>query len=127
MSRALSLLFPLLTAALAARTLQAQGIAAEAACSDWSDPHVKTVEVGPTDDFVQAVRGAASGTTVLFKPGTYHVGATLQLAVPDVTLRSTTGKRDDVILDGNLVDAAPTPANFLNETVAVSASGVVIA
>jgi hypothetical protein len=46
------------------------------------------------------VAGAAAGSTVQLDDGTYSVTASIWISKPGVTLRSTSGKRDAVILDG---------------------------
>jgi hypothetical protein len=43
---------------------------------------------------------AASGTTILIEPGVYDLGNTIQIINDGITLRSSTGVRGDVILDG---------------------------
>lgn len=97
------------------------------ACPEWTDIHTKTVEVGPTGDLAGAIRNAASGTTILLLPGTYKVASTLQFVRDDVTLRSKSGKRDEVILDGNTGATPLNPASFVNELAAIAASGVTLA
>jgi hypothetical protein len=91
-----------------------------------SDTNKVTVTIGPTDNITSTVMQAASGTTILLKPGTYHVTATVQFTKDNVTLRSTTGNRDDVILDGNSGGTPLNAANFLPEIVAVAASNVTL-
>lgn len=100
---------------------------AQQPCAEWIDPHANTVEVSTASELAAAVRNAAPGTTVLAAAGTYKLDATLQFTRADVTLRSKTGKREDVILDGNQGGVPLDPAEFMNEIIAVSASGVVIA
>lgn len=100
---------------------------AQQPCADWIDPHAASVEVSTAAELAAAVRNAASGTTVIAAPGVYKIAATLQFTKADVTLRSKTGKREDVVLDGNKGGTPLDPAEFLNEVIAVSASGVVIA
>ena len=43
---------------------------------------------------------AASGTTILIEPGVYDLGNTVQIVNAGITLRSSTGVRGDVVLDG---------------------------
>lgn len=66
-----------------------------------------------------AVRRLAPGTTILVADGTYHLdGEALWIDVPNVSLRSASGKREAVILDGGYVTT---------EMVTVAASNVIIA
>lgn len=99
---------------------------AQAACPDWTDPHNQTVEVGPTANLTTTVRNAASGTTILMLPGTYKIASTLQFTRDDVTLRSKSGRRDDVILDGDVAGEGQAD-DFTAEIIAVSASGITLA
>lgn len=76
--------------------------------------HVSTVP-----ELQAAVNGAASGTTILVADGTYALdGAYLRFATAGVTLRSASGDREAVILDGN---------DITTEIVQIVASGVTIA
>ena len=50
---------------------------------------------------------APAGSTIRLAPGLYNLdGASLVFRTSDVTLRSATGNRDDVVLDGNLRNGA---------------------
>ncbi len=102
-------------------------VGAQPACSPWTDSHTAVLEIGPTDNIVTTVQQAASGTTILLKPGTYKVAATLQFIKDNVTMRSKTGIRGDVILDGNGGGLPLNPANFLGEIIAVAASNITLA
>jgi len=91
------------------------------------DPHAKQVTLSPKDDLPRAVSQAASGTTLLLQDGTYRVGAPLHFRAPDVWLRSASGKRDKVLLDG-LRDGAPLKRdNCTGELLLIQASNVTIA
>jgi hypothetical protein len=70
---------------------------------------------------------AAPGTTILLSKGTYPISRTLVFREPDVTLRSKSGNRDDVILDGNQGGLPLRSLNFIPEIIAISASRVTIA
>jgi hypothetical protein len=60
------------------------------------------VNVASVSQLVNAVNSAVSGTTILVADGTYNLnGEYLQLDVGNVTLRSASGNREAVILDGN--------------------------
>jgi hypothetical protein len=66
-----------------------------------------------------AVNTAPSGTTILVADGTYHLDGTyLRFATPGVTLRSASGDREAVVLDGDYVTT---------EIVQIVASDVTIA
>jgi hypothetical protein len=105
----------------------AAGLAADPACPDFADPHTAVVEAKPGDDLAEVVEMAASGTTILLAAGTYKVPEMIQFTRPDVTLRSKTGKRGDVILDGNNGSGALDPGRFTPEILAVRASNVTLA
>jgi hypothetical protein len=65
------------------------------------------------------VNSAAAGTTILVADGTYDLdGVYLRFATPNVTLRSLSGNRESVVLDGNYVTT---------EIVQIVASDVTIA
>lgn len=96
-------------------------------CVDYTDPHTTLVDVAAGADLASAVSKAASGTTLLLAPGTYKVPAMVQFTKADVTLRSKTGKRDDVILDGNNGGTPLDPARFTTELLAVRADNVTLA
>jgi hypothetical protein len=65
------------------------------------------------------VNTATAGDTILVADGTYDLdGAYLRFTVPDVTLRSVSGDRDSVVLDGNYATT---------EIVQIVASNVTIA
>jgi hypothetical protein len=117
----------ILTGILSAAALSASGIYPQSLCPDWTDPHGVTVELAPSDNLAAAVDEAATGSTLLLAPGTYKLTSTLRFAKPGVTLRSKSGKREDVILDGNKGGLPLDPSAFLDEIMAVSASRVVIA
>jgi hypothetical protein len=77
------------------------------------------VNVSTAIELRDAVNGASSGDTILIADGTYALdGIYLRVDVPGVTLRSASGNREAVILDGNYVTT---------EIIQVVASGVTIA
>ncbi len=83
------------------------------------------VQVGPAqaDQLRDIVAAAASGTTVLLADGTYDMsggddGYRLTFEIPGVTLRSASGDRDAVVLDGGY---------GTSELISVYASDVTIA
>ena len=96
-------------------------------CGAYQDKHTAFVEARPGESLPSVVGKAASGTTILLHPGTYKVSSIIQFLKPDVTLRSKTGRREDVILDGNLGGTPLDRTRFVSEIVAVRASGVALA
>ncbi|MCB9570055.1 MAG: right-handed parallel beta-helix repeat-containing protein [Myxococcales bacterium] len=61
-----------------------------------------TIEVSPDQagELPGIVQDAAPGTTILFADGTYDLGTVLHVTKPGLSLRSASGDRDAVILDG---------------------------
>jgi hypothetical protein len=64
------------------------------------------INVGPTDDFVGAIEGAASGTEIRLAPGTYDVSGgdaadRINMVTPGITVIGTTGNADDVVFDAD--------------------------
>ncbi len=72
------------------------------ACAPLLPPSGTMVNVSTVSQLENAVNSAASGTTILIADGTYNLnGVYLRIDVPNVTLRSASGNREAVILDGN--------------------------
>src|SRR5512146_1199334 len=83
---------------LAAPTIDPQ------ACAPLPPPSGNIVNVSDVSGLEHAVNSATSGTTILIANGTYNLdGVYLRIDVPNVTLRSASGNREAVILDGNYV------------------------
>ena len=79
----------------------------------------QTILVNSVAGLVDAVNSAASGTTVLVDDGVYPLnGAYLRLDTPGVSLRSASGNREAVVLDGNYLTT---------EIIQVAASDVTVA
>ncbi|MBN1581225.1 MAG: right-handed parallel beta-helix repeat-containing protein [Anaerolineae bacterium] len=77
------------------------------------------VNVSSASGLVNAVNNASPGDTILIADGTYALdGAYLRITTPNVTLRSASGNREAVVLDGNYLTT---------EIVQVVASNVTIA
>ncbi len=97
---------------------------AQPTCPALPAPSGPTVQVSPsTPDLRGVVAGVAAGTTVLFADGYYDLscgdsGCRLQVVTDGVALRSLSGDRDAVVLDG---------AYTTNELVSISASNVTVA
>jgi len=111
------LVFSALAAALAA--VVGAGLVHAAPCQPLPPPTGPTVTVSTVAELIGAVDGATPGSTILLSDGIYDLdGAYLRIAVPNVTLRSASGDRDSVVLDGNYVTT---------EIIQVVASSVTIA
>ena len=95
-------------------------------CAPLPDPSDVAAEVSPedADQLPEIVRDAPEGSTILLADGTYRMSASdesarrIQIAKRGVTLRSRSGNRDAVIIDGEY---------GTQEIITVSASGVTIA
>ena len=112
---------PLLAALLAA----AGPLAAQPACPPLPPPAGTVVLVTPAQaGSLRAIVGAAaSGATILLEDGVYDLSggdaaSRLSFTTPGVTLRSLSGNRDAVVLDG---------AYLTNELVSIQASNVTVA
>nr|WP_319393677.1 hypothetical protein [uncultured Desulfobacter sp.] len=91
------------------------------ACPPLLPPSGNTIRVNTVAEIWNAVNGASPGDTILVEDGTYNLGAAgryIWIDTPDVTLRSLSGNRDNVILDDNYQWA---------EVITVAASNVTIA
>lgn len=72
------------------------------ACPPLPPPSDTVVDVSTVSELQAAVDSAAPHTTIRLADGTYPLdGVYLRLDVPNVTLRSASGDRDAVVLDGN--------------------------
>lgn len=71
-------------------------------CPPLPAPSGAVVQVATVNELVQVVNNAAPGVTILIADGIYNLdGAYLRIAAPGVTLRSASGDRESVVLDGN--------------------------
>ena len=71
-------------------------------CPPLPPPTGDTVTVDTVESLQSAVNGAVPGQTILVADGIYDLdGAYLRFDVPGVTLRSVSGDRRAVVLDGN--------------------------
>lgn len=93
-----------------------------APCAPLPPPAGRVIHVTPAQsgELPSIVADAASGTTIALADGTYDMsaGALLHFVTPGVTLRSQSGDRDAVVLDGN---------DGLGELALISASDITIA
>jgi hypothetical protein len=95
------------------------GATADDLCPPLPGPTGRVVSVSSVAGLVDAVNGALAGDTISVADGTYNLdGAYLRIDVPGVTLRSASGNREAVTLDGNYVTT---------EIVQVAASDVTVA
>lgn len=113
------------TLALAVAQLFAPRLAGADLCGPLPPPAGAVVEVTPAQaaGLRQIVIAAAAGTTILLHDGLYDMSqgdavSRLVFATPGVTLRSLSGHRDGVVLDGGYLT---------DELVSIFASNVVIA
>ena len=63
-------------------------------------PQGNAVEVATVEDLVKAIEGAQAGQTILVADGHYLMPRYVEIRANDVTLRSASGHRQRVILDG---------------------------
>ncbi|HSN53566.1 MAG TPA: hypothetical protein VLT32_02800 [Candidatus Sulfomarinibacteraceae bacterium] len=115
---------PVLTIAAGALAVSAT-VLAQAPCAPLPPPAGPTVEAWPTDaDTLRSlVAGAATGTTILLHDGFYDLSGgdslhRLVFSTPGLTLRSASGVREAVVLDGGYVTG---------ELVSIQASDTTIA
>jgi hypothetical protein len=102
------------------------GTASPSNCEPLPAPSGDTLSVTPeeADDLPGIVQGAAEGTTILLEDGTYQMSGgdesarRIQITKPGISLRSASGDRDAVIIDGEYLT---------EEIITVSASDVTIA
>jgi hypothetical protein len=93
----------------------------DGACPVLPAPTGPTVTVDSEQGIRDAVNAAAAGTTILIADGTYNLGGYgyyIWIDTPDVTLRSASGNRENVILDDNYSGT---------EIITIAASNVTIA
>lgn len=71
-------------------------------CPSLAPPSGNVVNVATVAALENAVNTAVSGQTILIADGIYNLnGVYLRVDVPNVTLRSASGNREAVVLDGN--------------------------
>ena len=111
---------PSLASADAATTIPLSGqLVAGELCPSLPPPTGTIVDVSSVAELQHAVNTATPDTTIRIADGVYDLdGAYLRVDVANVTLRSASGNRQGVVLDGNYVTT---------EIVQVVASGVTIA
>jgi len=91
----------------------------EGLCPPLGPPTGTIVTVTTVNELQNAVNQAVSGQTIVIEDGVYALdGVYLRFDVSNVTLRSLSGDRDAVVLDGNYITT---------EIIQIVASGVTIA
>jgi hypothetical protein len=91
----------------------------ETLCQPLAPASGPTVSVDTVAELQNAVNTAVPGDTILIADGTYSLDSVyLRIGVPNVTLRSASGSREAVILDGNYLTT---------EIIQIVASNVTIA
>lgn len=76
----------------------------ERQCQPLAPAAGQTVSVDTVAELENAVNTAVSGDTILIADGVYNLnGVYLRIDVPNVTLRSASGNREAVVLDGNYI------------------------
>jgi hypothetical protein len=95
------------------------GIAASDYCPPLAPPTGTIVHVATVSELAEAVNQAEPASTILVADGTYNLdGVYLRIEAPGVVLRSASGNREAVVLDGNYITT---------EIIQIVASGVTIA
>jgi hypothetical protein len=88
-------------------------------CPPLPPPAGSVIRVATVSELENAVNAATAGDTILMADGVYNLdGVYLRVDAPDVTLRSASGNREAVVLDGNYLTT---------EIVQIVASNVTIA
>lgn len=85
------------------------------------------IRLSPTDDLAKQAQRASAGTLILLKDGVYPLTRPLVLAKRGVCLRSESGDRKKVIVDGFLGKGKLQRGACVNELVSVRASHITLA
>ncbi|VAW43132.1 hypothetical protein MNBD_CHLOROFLEXI01-911, partial [hydrothermal vent metagenome] len=90
-----------------------------ALCQPLDPPTGVTISVDTVAEIQNAVNNATSGDTILIADGIYNLdGVYLRIDTPNVTLRSASGDREAVVLDGNYITTEIIQIVASNVTVA---------
>lgn len=92
-----------------------------------SDRHTIIHKVSKNDDLPNIVDSAEPGSTILLEDGTYRLNRPLVFRKPDVWIRSKSGDRNRVILDGKMDAGELKRETCINDIIAVRASNVTVA
>jgi hypothetical protein len=90
-------------------------------------PRAQTIELSPGDDIRSAITQAGEGAEIVLAAGDYAVDNIIQVRAAGVTIRSQSGDRSSVILDGNRGGLPLRRENFTPEILQIRASDVTIA
>jgi hypothetical protein len=114
------LFFVFLLVIIGLGAFEAKGGTAESDyCPPLAPPSGTVVNVSTVSDLVDAVNQAEAATTILIADGIYNLdGAYLRIDTSGVVLRSASGNREAVVLDGNY---------DTTEIIQIVASGVTVA
>ncbi len=99
----------------------------EYACPQWVDPNSNQVELSPGDDITAALGSAKAGTTFLLKDGTYSISSNVWIRANGIVVRSKSGNREKVILDGNRGGMPLQRENFVPEVLSIQGSDITVA
>ena len=100
---------------------QSVGLQVPRFCPALPAPSGPVVNVSTVAELVSAVDNAAAGTTIRLADGNYSFnGERLWIATPNLTIRSASGNREAVVLNGNYNEST-------GEIISIVASGVTIA
>jgi len=104
----------------------AENVDAQQSCAPLPPPSGNVIDVYPADvgTLSDTVAGAVSGDTVLLHDGTYDLRQSLHFSVSGVSMRSASGDRDAVIIDGGYTAGVGYDTDFL---IQITASDVTIA
>ena len=98
---------------------------AVAGCPEYTVERAQSVTVTPDENLREVLRTVVSNTVVYLADGVYTVESNLQITADRITLRSSSGNRDGVILDGNGGAGSPLDRErFVPEVIAISGSDV---
>ena len=90
-------------------------------CAPFPPPAGPTVVVASESDLRDQANLAEPGTSILIEPGVYDLQDTIRIVNEGITLRSSSGIREDVILDGGGM------LSGLTEVISIEADEVTIA
>ncbi len=98
---------------------------AVAGCPEYTVERTQSVTVTPDQNLREVLRAVAPNTAVYLADGVYPVESNLQITADSITLRSSSGNRDAVILEGNRgAGSSLDRERFVPEVIAISGSEV---
>ncbi len=91
-------------------------------------PNETVVYVNNTTELNNAIGSASGKTTIYMNSGVYQVSTSVFINVykPDITIRSTTGNRNDVIVEGEGMDASGLGMGFYIDADNVTVADVTV-